>query len=442
LPYYREYSAFDPYRAGHVLTPLRGGAPADDHSTYFRKYSNLLTWRTNGPKGNVSNAEVSEVYADPYAYFLNSARDRKLAAALKSRGFDPAPMPPDTGHPFSLTKWEVFGSDAATFTDGDYWRWNSTNPAFLGFPALPSSSAYTFAHQSWGKLAPKSEMFDVAQFVGELREGLPSMTSNLLKGKVNFFKDLGADYLNVEFGWKPFINDIINAVSALGSATTMLSRPFGPIHRSREVVDEVVIADSSGSGVISYPPYPPDSSYIPLTEFWKVQPNTHRMGSGWQNWGNLSRSTGTYKKTWFEGNFFLLPKLGFNPEDYMSRLDSLVNTKLTPSILYELSPWSWLIDWGAKIGDSLQTAEALADDRVHAQYAYGMQETMAISTITRVSPYYWSPSQVDPKGSISTRTTRKERVRANPYGFTVGGASSLNSWQQSILLALGLTKAL
>jgi hypothetical protein len=156
------------------------------------------------------------------------------------------------------------------------------------------------------------------------------------------------------------------------------------------------------------------------------------VAPGYRSQGTTNVSSETVvaveQKNWFDANFFLLPKLGYDPNSYMSRLDSLVNVRLTPAVLWELSPWSWLVDWGLRIGDALDTAERLADDRVHAQYAYGMSHTKVRQHTTNAY------------NSMAHMYERKERVRANPYGFKVGGFAGLNTWQQSILLALGLTK--
>jgi len=341
-------------------------------------------------------------------------------------------MPPDTGHPFQLERYKHLWRGVGRISRPGFYTWDVNGwirpdwTASVPMPSIPASTVDTFAYQSWGRTAPTSEVFDAGQFFGELREGLPSIVPSLMKGKVAFFKDLGSDYLNVEFGWKPFINDLQNAWKALQSAQESLSQPYGPVHRYREVETPLTSSESSGNYSIATGGNPFGAS-VDLNALLRAYPDFNNLGNGYQSTA-ATTITLVEQKNWFEANFFLLPKLGYDPSSFLSRLDSLVNVKLTPDVLWELAPWSWLVDWGLRIGDALQTAERLADDRVHAQYAYGMSHTK----VRRIHTL--------PTLSSAQQYERKERVRANPYGFKVGGFAGLDAWQQSILLALGLTK--
>lgn len=438
MPFYRETNAELPRTCSVKQTYIPTGAisyPAT--GTDFDRWTRITSYRSGSPRGNLKNETLLDINVDKYAYFLESARDRKFESALRARGFDLTPMPPDKGHPFNLERFTWLWRGKGRVTRPGFYHWDVDGwapPRFTAGsvePSAPISDVDTFAYQSWGRMAPTSVVFDAAQFAGELREGLPSLVPSLLKGKLSFFKDLGSDYLNVEFGWKPFINDLQNAARALLSAQQSVSRPFGPVHRYREVQAPEVssfIDNELTSIVLGGLP----SSLISNAEIVKVFPDYGNPG-GFQTF-RQDVVTLVEKKSWFEANFFLLPKIGYNPNDFMSRLDSLLNVKLTPAVLWELAPWSWLIDWGLRIGDALQTAERLADDRVHAQYAYGMCHTKVRRVQTARQTTDISPL------SAASFYERKERVRANPYGFVVGGFAGLNTWQQSILLALGLTK--
>lgn len=430
MPYYQEVSVSDPVPISSGYRGISGGAWTPYYvGTNYNQWSVMTTHRTGAPKGNLYNKPLLDISVDKYAYFLDSARDRKFETALRDRGIDLTPMPPDRGHPFKLEKARILWRGHLQFPRGNYeyqqdgWA-NFVNG--LDWHA-PAADVDTFAYQSWGRVAPTAVVFDAGVFAGELREGLPGIVPSLLKGKAQFFKDLGSDYLNIEFGWKPFINDLKNAAQALLNAQTAISRPYGPVHRYRETPDSTSSTSDARTALVDQVGFAPINS-IDLNEVRKAKPGFLAENGSNLVWSRIDRYS--EQKYWFEANFFLLPKLGYDPQDFMSRLDSLVNTKLTPRTLWELAPWSWLIDWGLRIGDALLTAETLNDDRVHAQYAYGMCRTFQR---THISP--------ESLGTSCAYTyERKERVRANPYGFKVGGFAGLNSWQQSILLALGLTK--
>jgi len=439
MPYFREISADLPRTCTVRQTYIPTGAvsyPAT--GTNFDRWTRITSYRSGSPRGNLKNETLVDFQVDKYAYFLESSRDRKFESALRARGFDLTPMPPDTGHPFTLERLTWLWRGKGRVTRPSYYHWDVDGwgglhaTAAQPDSAMPASNVDTFAFQSWGRTAPTSEVFDAAQFFGELREGLPSIVPSLLKGKIAFFKDLGSDYLNVEFGWKPFLNDLQNAVKALNSAQQSISRPYGPVHRYREVEDPTLSTVTDELMSISVGGTP--GAFIPYKEMKRLYPDYVDMG-GLQTFQGQSVAI-VDRRNWFEANFFLLPKLGYDPSSYLSRLDSLVNTRITPATLWELAPWSWLIDWGLRIGDALQTAESLEDDRVHAQYAYGMSHTR----VKRVDTAFASATTNGASISAAYLFERKERVRANPYGFKVGGFAGLNTWQQSILLALGLTK--
>jgi hypothetical protein len=450
MPYYKEIyldgieeSEYRAYNkdTGFTAQHNRCIAPA--------KVVKINTFRSRPSTKAVTVQEVPETVADPYGYFLTSGRDHKWEKALKARGMDVSSMEPDRGHSFKLESW--LRSRGVSYTEtyavnGVYSFENVWHPTDF---AYASSTADTSAKEYWGKAAPRSEVFDAGVFAGELREGLPKLVPELLKGKAGFFKSAGSDYLNVQFGWKPFLSDLQNAARALSEATQWVTTPIGPIHRTRgRKLDIAPVSVNTGGWGLNGPVMGHFPSFISSQERTAIFDSlgTDRRDSvagGINQWFLGSKVHLQEKQTWFEGNFFLLPKVGFDPSNFLDRLTALVDTNITPSTLWELAPWSWLVDWFSHVGDSLSLAETLADDRVHAQYAYGMETYKSFSYWDgRFAAYgngYVHSGPTFPSGS-SELYIRKERVRANPYGFIAGGKASLNEGQNAILLALGLTK--
>jgi hypothetical protein len=137
--------------------------------------------------------------------------------------------------------------------------------------------------------------------------------------------------------------------------------------------------------------------------------------------------------------------LGFDPSDYFQKLQLLIDPKITPSTLWELAPWSWLVDWNLRIGDTIRANEINANDRLVMHYGYAMEHSVYSTKVD------WRKTS-DVNGGILTvsgnpsfgihhaQTEYKRRIRANPYGFRVGGVGSLTGGQTAILGALGLTK--
>jgi hypothetical protein len=123
----------------------------------------------------------------------------------------------------------------------------------------------------------------------------------------------------------------------------------------------------------------------------------------------------------------------------------LLNPKITPSTLWELAPWSWLVDWNLRIGDTIRANELNANDLLIMHYGYAMEHTVyttnmswrATGPLTGTNPSF---SGVPTRGGYFATTEYKRRIRANPYGFRTGGTGNLTGGQTAILGALGLTK--
>jgi len=451
MPYYREY-----FNNNSTLHTTQSNGGAVQEYPLVLEDAVLTGWRSRAHSDAFYSTEVNEKTFDPYAYFLEQGSKTKYAKRLAERNMA-VQGDPDRGHAFELSKYtlsvpavsvtSVRKSSAGIFTRV------IKNPVFgvSGVStyrklANPASSLPTFAQQAYSRVAPTAKVFDAAQFLGELREGLPTLAIASFKSSARVFQGLGSDYLNVEFGWKPFLNDLINAGKALAGATNLLSGSGERVHRSYGT-PTVYTSDIQQSDLS-----------INLTD-WLGHPGQRETAFGLPllPLGNGMAPNGSYyfirtseRRQWFEGEFTNFFRLGFDPSSFLDRLDQLVNVKMTPSVLWELAPWSWLVDWHLRIGDSIRAQELVANDLLVMHYGYAMEHTVLselmsidMSANARTNPgtssyTYWP----DLPNSISyvSRTEYKRRIRANPYGFRTGGTSALSVGQLGILGALGLTR--
>jgi hypothetical protein len=249
------------------------------------------------------------------------------------------------------------------------------------------------------------------------------------------------------------LNDLINIGKALAGATELLTGNGTRTHR-RYGVPPVRTTYEKRS----------ENSYVPLSNSLGCQQPAGAPAQVAQKYfatgvGNSGGPSGAYwflrtmeRSQWFEGEFTNFFKLGFDPSSYLDRLDQLVNFKFTPQTLWELSPWSWLVDWHLRIGDTIAANELAADDKLVMHYGYAMEKTVMTDVLSvRFNPgdsivptsgttsyVYWSglPDSV----TYVVESTFKRRIRANPFGFRTGGTAALSEGQLSILGALGLTK--
>jgi hypothetical protein len=120
---------------------------------------------------------------------------------------------------------------------------------------------------------------------------------------------------------------------------------------------------------------------------------------------------------------------------------------VTPEVVWNLLPWSWLIDWFTNIGDIVSNASSNAVDNLTADYAYVMrtQETVTNYEGWSVVNGTGTPasSTYIPAGHYSSygfnRSITKSRFAASPFGFgtTFNG---LSSYQLGIVAALGISR--
>jgi hypothetical protein len=124
---------------------------------------------------------------------------------------------------------------------------------------------------------------------------------------------------------------------------------------------------------------------------------------------------------------------------YAREADKLFGTDITPEVLWELTPWSWAIDWFTNAGDVLSNVSDYVKYGLILKYGYIMETTMVKDTYTYVS--YGdgtSTYPVDVPPLIMTSTVKKRR-KANPFGFGVAW-DGLSPFQLAIAGALGLSK--
>jgi hypothetical protein len=261
--------------------------------------------------------------------------------------------------------------------------------------------------------------------------------SDSVKGRIRDAKNAGSDYLNVQFGWLPLVNDVISLATALAKATVAITA-MDEIHRHRELPEHEVtnVFEVLRRGDWSAAPVMPTMAGVSY-------PN-NIIGN------SVLKGTSTYiqssrSKMWFEGNFVRLPKASLGLDQHMDRFQWLINTDLKPSDLWQIAPWSWLVDWFVDIGGLIEAFQVGTSNRILSTYAYAMREESLTTTLllrdirpdAGSDPRFW----FGPKDySIVMAATRKRRIRANPFGFILNPSVSLNVGQQAILAALGLTK--
>lgn len=265
---------------------------------------------------------------------------------------------------------------------------------------------------------PTNPAASLSTFLGELRRAkdIPSpMLLSIYKERTrNLLSNSGGEYLNYVFGWKPMVDDL---------------RSFATTIRDRKATIDQYHRDA-GQKVRRQYEFPTERT---TTIYDNVRFRTGNVTTGYAFVdGRVEHTEETQK--WFSGAFrYYLPDgnstLG-KWERYADEADRLLGTDLTPEVLWNLSPWSWMLDWFGSIGDVMTNISALGHDGTVMQYGYLMERK-------KVQQIWTGSFNGQPLKTINSYST-KRRIPASPYGFGVN-FESLSTKQLAILAALGLS---
>jgi hypothetical protein len=158
--------------------------------------------------------------------------------------------------------------------------------------------------------------------------------------------------------------------------------------------------------------------------------------------GELTTVDSSLQKIYFKGRFMfkinpgqgLLNKL----QAYEQLSNKLLGTRITPSVLWELTPWSWLIDWFVDVQSALQVAGMFQNDGLLMQYAYLMRKTTLSRSYTFTGPNLHGYGQEGPYTNTAY-VSRIERVRGTPFGFGIN-PEGISPQKWAILAALAISK--
>jgi hypothetical protein len=113
----------------------------------------------------------------------------------------------------------------------------------------------------------------------------------------------------------------------------------------------------------------------------------------------------------------------------------LFGLRINPTHLWQIMPWSWLIDWFTNLGDIIARVDEQFNDGMVAKYLYVMRSQN--TTIRSNHSYnFWSGTQTF--SFERSLLTKQRRSADSPYGFVLGGDLTTSQW--SILAALGLSR--
>lgn len=364
----------------------------------------------------------------------------------------------DTGHPFDTTKRTVKGktrfvsiglAEGTQYSSGYGPALLSTESAAAGyvernFPIvnpLSQDMVNNYGSRLILSATPTSPNANLLLTLSEvLKEGLPSIPGLITyQNRAFSARKTASENLNFQFGVKPLLNDLNKILVSVRDAPSILAQlraDSGKVIRRRR---EITIPDTFSERVITesdrvggtFIGRTTDGQYLPL-DLLHLGPVR----------GPMTETLRTTQRVWFSGAFQYHLEIGDSVLAELTRFEQeankLLGLRLTPELLWELSPWSWLADWFANIGPILGNVSNFAADGLTLQHGYLMRHTVANRYLS-----------IRPKGNqrnvgkeIITRyrTERKERFRASPFGFGFRKAD-MDLRKTGILASLAVAKA-
>lgn len=400
----------------------------------------------------------------------------------------------DTGHPFATFKmsvsqpyatiskrsgtasrWETDVSPAmmlpfpnfsdpfgSAFVEADikrrftYFSWPSTGGYLL--PTAPSLSNQIVSNAVKNSVAsgviasanpwkPKANLATSALEL--LMLDIPSFTKNLERYMFDIQslkKTASNDWLNAWFGWVPLMTDIRATIESLMKLHMLLYSYDEDSRRTRggdlgtwsrivstgpEGLGQMRFGSPLATGVLSDPYFKADSSSRPILS----PANIPSSDGAW------SRSVRVHADFRFAARFHRGATPNGKERGFLEKATELLGLEVTPAVLWELTPWTWLLDWGSNLGSVAANLSQLDWSNVLLDYAY---LTFCVTTegqATWKGPTALSNGLVMSHNYVASSFTSRELIReqASPYGFSVSW-DGLTPFQLSILAALGMSR--
>lgn len=376
-----------------------------------------------GAKGFVPDNDLNAVGQGRSLY------DDDLNAA-----FERYSTPYDNGHEFSSKKYVYIGGGNTINVQ------SSEVPRAYKGPVIiearnsewidPGPIDISYGTKAILATQPNASEANLANTGAELLRELPNgIGAALLGGRGSAPRAIGEEYLNFTFGVSPTVADLQKALRAVLNSERIISqyvRDSGRVVRRRKSFP-----------VISY-----DKEFQYYNYVQPLRPGlTAGMGIYDNPYGTLTNSASFRERYWFSGAYVYNVIGGNNLVDKAARFaqlaDKLLGTNITLDTVYQLTPWSWLVDWIVEIGPVIAANVNFASDNLVMKYGYLMRESTVNNTYNLTGLAFRGKGESS--YSCTYQTIWKERVKATPYGFGLN-TEGFSPQQWAILAALGLTK--
>ena len=289
-------------------------------------------------------------------------------------------------------------------------------------PSTDLSELNALGAAAYRKMKPTKPVWSGLNALVELRD-LPHMLK--LRFHENDLKNIANWHVALQFGWLPLLNDVRSLVNLQRNGQERLKQLLRD--NGRPVRRKIIMSDDLGV----YEDYEGEDYSVvqPYLPYFFTRPPRRRV--------LLTQRI----KTWASARFrYWLPEGPRDVKWRRSMLARLAGNQVTPSVVYNAIPWSWLIDWFSNTGDLISNLDVGVADRLAADYFYVMKD---VETVRSTTATVWHLNMAGEETSASETTyatsSSKMRGEGDPFGWATS-SNSLSAMQLSILGALGLSR--
>lgn len=243
-------------------------------------------------------------------------------------------------NPLSIRKDKCEGTalTGEVYQSANYWRkYQGLRPTWMtGFSALGATlpnepSLNSRATDVINRSNPSRANVDIGVTLAELREA-PQL---LIRGAGGLINN-GADaFLSYKFGWEPFVNDmheVLNAMDYVNLRVYELTRLAGNGGLRRKINLGSVQAQTNPQSITLH------------SAQGDVFPGTVTRYSKRKTWGTIR---------WVPQPHSRFPST--DRQRIMAARRALMGAHVDATTLWNLLPWSWMVDWFGNLGDFIQT---------------------------------------------------------------------------------------
>lgn len=378
---------------------------------------------------------IAKKWIWPSVVYFPSYENYKLSEKRECWDFTHPGPPYKEGGPLELKsmRFVSFPDNGGEFIKKPY-RYSGS--FVVNYPTLASVNLYngyyktaaTWGATAWNRFRPVKPKAGLGQMLAEARDFL-----SLFKLGVQYFRDLGGAYLNSQFGWRPFLMDVLKWYKTMDE----MQKSIDWIRKNNRkwIRRGGTVMESYSTGI---------TNKLSSSLGYPVLPSYFYAGA---KQGPTYETITIGDRIWFEARMKF-----FVDDDYYDLGDGkhfstvfnsklvrkLTGFELTPALLWELLPYSWLQDWLWNFGDIVANWTNSGFDNLVAKYAYIMRSRSVYGRYVYNDTILTDTGPVAVQATALTMVDYKERASASQWGFGQLSGEDLSARQWAILAALGL----